>query len=107
MLELIINIIAVFIKKIQEDAEDKPIILILHDENCSQDVHCREIRREFVEDSKLVNLSAHFHMINMMGEENHTNHWDPRVTNSWYTPRVFFLEPHVRYSSNSLKNQVT
>ena len=61
----------------------------------TEDIHCREIRREFVADEKVIKISTHYHMINMMGEENHTNHWDPRVTNSWYTPRVFFLEPHV------------
>ena len=76
-------------------AEDKPIILVLHDENCDNDIHCREIRREFSTHEDLIKISANFHMINMMGYEEHANHWDSRIVNPWYTPRFFFLEDHV------------
>ena len=32
-----------------DGSEWKPIMLVLHDSKCDADIHCRELRREFVE----------------------------------------------------------
>ena len=76
-------------------APDKPILLVLFDETCDEDIHCKEIQKEFANSKELLNISEHFHMINAKGEDEHNQHWDPMIVNPWYTPRFFFLEDHV------------
>ena len=54
-----------------EGSEWKPIMLVLHDDYCESDVHCREFRREFVENEEIDNLSPYFHMVNLKNSEEH------------------------------------
>jgi len=74
---------------------DKPVLMILFDETCESDVHCREIRKDFATNTDMIEIGKHFHMINAMGIDEHNQHWDPMIVNPWYTPRFFFLEAHV------------
>ena len=54
-----------------EGSEWKPIMLVLHDDYCESDVHCREFRREFVQNQEIDNLSPYFHMVNLKNSEEH------------------------------------
>ena len=46
-------------------------MLVLHDDYCESDVHCREFRREFVENEEIDDLSPYFHMVNLKNSEEH------------------------------------
>ena len=83
-------------------SEYKPIMLILFDFNCDTDIHCSELRKEFKANTEIDNLSPYFHMVNLMGLQEHNQHFDDMVTNPWYLPRIFFLEDNVSYDLKNL-----
>lgn len=82
-------------KSYTSGSEYKPIMLILFDFNCDKDIHCSELRKEFKANAEIDNLSPYFHMVNLMGLQEHNQHFDDLVTNPWYLPRIFFLEDNV------------
>ena len=70
-------------------------MLILFDRHCHADIHCDSLQKEFVKNTEIDLLSPHFHMVNLMGIQEHNQHFDDMVTSPWYLPRIFFLEDNV------------